>query len=123
MTFIPGVYKLIIPQRATLEEGPIWLPFDGTGVQFYASVWTSDKRATKLFDLEVIVDAAVIVGDDPENPLSEECKIRLRADWDVTRAVTKNGYWDLLAVWPNGDRQYCLEGLAVTNFNVTEAPP
>lgn len=123
MTFIPGNYKLIVPQRATLEEGPIWLPFNGTGLTFYSSVWTSDKRTTKLFDLDVIVDAAVIIGDDPENPLSEECKIRLRADWDVTRTATKNGYWDLLAVWPSGDRQYCLEGLAVVNFNVTEAPP
>ena len=123
MTYIPGVYRLVIPQRATLEEGPIWLPFDGTGVQFYASVWTSDKRTEKLFDLEVIIDAAVIIGDDPENPLSEECRIRLRADWEVTRAADRNGYWDLLVVWPSDDRDYCLEGPAVINLNVSEAPP
>lgn len=129
MTIVPGTYELVIPQRATLEEGPIWLPFDGTAIVaaaapagFYASIWASDKRTVKLLDLTVIVDAAVIVGDDPDDPASIECKIRLRADWALTRAVRKSGYWDLLVVRPNGDRDYYLEGPAVVNLNVTEAP-
>lgn len=130
MTVVPGVYELVIPQRATLEEGPIWLPFDGTPIfaadppaGIYASVWVNDKRTAKLLDLEVIVDDEVVIGDDPENPDSVECRIRLRADWAVTRAVKRSGYWDLLVVWPNGDRDYYLEGPATINRNVTEATP
>lgn len=121
MTVIPGDYKLVIPQRATLEE-TFWLPFDATGVTFFASIWTNDKRETSLLTLTVVVDDVLVIGDDPENPLSEECKIRVRADWDDTRAITKNGYWDLLAVQPGGDRDFYLHGPAVLDRNVTEAP-
>lgn len=121
MTVIPGNYKLVIPQRATLEE-TFWLPFNATGVQFYASIWTNDKRETQLLPLTVIVDDVLVEGEDPDNPNSIECKIRVRADWDDTRTITKNGYWDLLAVMPGGDRDYWLQGLAALDRNVTEAP-
>jgi hypothetical protein len=122
MTVVPGEYKLVIPQRATLEE-TFWLPFDATGCEFYASVWTNEKRESVLLNLEVIVDEVLVIGEDPENPLSEECKIRVRADWDDTKTVTKNGYWDLLVVQTNGDRDFYLNGPAVLDRNVTEAPP
>jgi hypothetical protein len=128
MTVVPGEYKLVIPQRATLEE-TFWLPFDASAIVtagapagFYASIWTSDKRETLLLGLSAIVDDPIVIGEDPENPLSEECKIRVRADWDDTKTVTRNGYWDLLVVWPNGDRDFYLQGPAVLDRNVTEVP-
>ena len=122
MTVEPGTYELLIPQRASLLEGPFWLGFDGTGVQFFASVWTNEKRITKLLDLAVIVSRALVIGEDPENPSSEECEILISAPWEETSLVKKSGYWDLLAVFPDTTRHYYLEGPATVNLNVSEEP-
>jgi hypothetical protein len=120
MTVEPVTYELIIPQRASLAEGPIWLPFDGTGASILASVWTSNRRTTKLFDLQVEVLADRVVGEDPADPGSVECKIALGASWTTTRTVKRNGYWDLLVIWPDATRDYFMEGPAIVNLNVTE---
>ena len=104
-----------------MTEGPIWLPFDGTGVTILASVWANEKRTRKYFDIDVEIINAAITGEDPDNPDTVECKIALSASWEVTRKVRKGGYWDLLVIWPDESRDYFIEGPATVNLNVTEA--
>jgi hypothetical protein len=118
MTTQPANYTLVIPQRASLRE-KIRVPYDGSGVEVYAEVWDSEKRRKKFLSLDV-----EWVNRHEEYDPQDETKIRstiiLSASWEETKTITKNGYWDLLWVWPDGLRDYILEGQAIVNRNATE---
>jgi hypothetical protein len=120
MTDIP-TYTLLIPQRASLSKR-IRLPYDGTGCEVFAQVWDSDRRRKLYLDLSVewINRAEFWDEDDPE---AVRATIRLHATWEQTKGVTKDGYWDLLWVWPDDLRFYPMDGPAVVNLNATEATP
>ena len=119
MSLHPATYVLRIPQRASLRE-VIRVPFDGSGCEAFVEVWDSDKRRRKLLDLTVEwVDRNEEW--DPLDPTKIRATLALTATWEETRAVTKDGYWDLLWVWPDEERDYVLEGPAVVNRGVTEA--
>lgn len=112
MTIIAPSYDLVIPQGASLREGPIWLPFDGRGCTFVAQVYADEKGQRKLLDLTVDVIEPYLVGADPDDPSSIECEIMLTASWELTQRVTKDGFWDLLAIYPDSERDYWLQGRA-----------
>lgn len=120
MSTVPATYTLYIPQRASLSE-TIRVPYDGTDVEVYASVWDSDARKRKYLDLTVTwVDR--YEEWDPEDPTAIRATFTLSADWEDTKRVTKSGYWDLLWVWPDGLRDYILQGPATVDLNATEEP-
>lgn len=125
MTLIAARYDLVIPQRATLREGPIWLPIDGRGCSFVAQVYADEKRKRKLLDLTVEVVDPFLVGADPEFPDSIECELMLTAPWEQTRLVDRDGFWDLLVIYPpdGEERDYYLQGLATLDRGVSEAAP
>lgn len=118
MSTQPATYNLRIPQRASLSE-VIRVPYDGTGAEVFASIWDSPKRRRKFLDLSVTwidrYDTWV-----PSDPSKVRSVFRVHATWEETKTVTKDGYWDLLWVWPDGLRDYLLEGDATINLNVTE---
>lgn len=120
MSIEPATYTLVIPQRASLSK-VIRVPYDGTGCEVYAEVWDSDKRRKLYLSLAVEwVNRAEFWDEDDEDAV--RATIRLSATWQQTRAVVKDGYWDLLWVWPDGERDYLLDGPAVVNRNATEEP-
>lgn len=119
MSTKPATYSLVIPQRASLEE-TIRVPYDGTGCDVYAQVWDSDRRRRLLLNLTTTwVNRKELW--DPLDPTKIRATIKVTATWEQTRAVTKDGYWDLLWKWPDGLRDYLLEGAVELNRNVTEA--
>lgn len=115
MSIQPATYDLLIPQRASLRE-LIRVPYDGTEAQVFASVWDSEKRRRKYLDL----DATWINRREVLSSTSVRATVQLSASWEDTREITKDGYWDLLWVWPDGLRDYILEGKALINLNATE---
>lgn len=108
----PATYALRIPQRATLEE-PLVLkaagqPLNLTGYTVLASIWRDERRNEKLADLTVVyVDRA-------------QGSIKLRLERSVTRAITSNGFWDMLVIEPGGDADYWLEGPATLDVGLTD---
>lgn len=120
MTVLPAIYNLVIPQRASLRE-TFRIPYDGTNAEVYASMWDSDKRRKQLlsFSIEWIDRYEEW---DPDDPSKVRSTIIMTATWEQTRLITKNGYWDLLWVWPDETRDYLLEGSTIINKNVTEEP-
>lgn len=119
MSIQPATYGLAIPQRASLVE-VVRLPYDGTGCDVYAEVWDSDKRRKKLLSLTVEwLERAEFWDENDEDAV--RATIRLSATWEQTKAVVKDGYWDLLWVWPDEQRDYLIEGPATVNLNATEA--
>lgn len=105
----PGVYDIKIPRRATFRQR-FQLPFDCTNHQLYAQVWTTVRRTKKLLDFSIEwIDQANgefdLVGDSMD-----------------TEAVTNDGYWDLLVVYPDGESDYWLRGQAVVDNGYTENP-
>lgn len=118
MTIQPATYPLVIPQRASLRE-KIRFPYDGRGVEVFAEAWDSDKKRKKFLSLNVEW-VNRYEEYDPEDETKIRSTIILSAPWEETKTVTKNGYWDLLWVWPDGLRDYILEGPAIVNRNATE---
>ena len=121
MSLRPATYELVIPQRASLSE-IIRVPFDGTGVTAVASVWDGEKRRRQYLDLAITWINRRDLWDE-DDPTKIRATLKLTASWDQTRSVTKPGYWDLLWVWPDGLRDYILEGPATVNLNVSEVAP
>jgi hypothetical protein len=119
MSLRPATYELLVPQRASLSE-TIRVPFDGTGVVAVAQVWDSDKRRRLFLDLTVTWINRREQWDNTD-PTKIRATLNLFAGWQQTRAVIKPGYWDLLWVWPDGLRDYILEGPTTVNLNVSEA--
>lgn len=120
MTILPATYELVIPQRATLRQ-EIWFPYDGTDAEIYASIWDSDKRRKEM--LSFTVEWIDRYDEwDPEDLSKVRSKIILSASWEQTKLIIKKGYWDLLWVWPDGTRDYLLEGSTIVNKNATEEP-
>lgn len=118
MSTQPATYNLLIPQRASLSE-TIRVPYDGTGAQVFASVWDSEKRRRKYLDLDVTwINRREVLSSS-----SVRATFQLSAAWEDTRQITKDGYWDMLWVWPDDLRDYILEGKAVVNLNATEEGP
>jgi hypothetical protein len=120
MTTAPATVPLTIPQRGTLEH-EIRLLFDCTGAEVYASVWNNEKRGTLLLPLTVTWIVRAETGWDPDDANRVRGRLTISATWEQTRAVTKDGYWDLLWVPATGERNFLMEGPAVLNRNVTEA--
>jgi hypothetical protein len=105
----PAVYPITIPRRATYRQR-FQLPFDCTGHDLYAQVWTTIRRTKKLLDFSIEwIDQADgvfdLVGDSPD-----------------TERVSKDGYWDLLVVYPNGESDYWLRGPATVDIGYTANP-
>lgn len=118
MSIQPAIYTLQIPQRASLSE-IIRVPYDGTGVTVLASVWNSDKRQRKFLDLSIQwIDR--YEEWDPLDSTKIRSTLSITADWEQTREIKKNGYWDLLWIWEDETRDYILEGPAIVNRNATE---
>mgnify|MGYP001810622865 CR=1 FL=1 len=110
-TVNPPTYPLLVPQRASLLEF-VTLPIDGVGVEFYAMVYASERRSRKLFDLTIEVQDT-----------TPEAVLAISGDWETTRLMTRDGWWDLLAVYPDGTRDHWLKGPAVIDLRVTEETP
>lgn len=116
MSIQPANYDLLVPQRASLEE-TFRFPYDGIGSQIFASIYDNEKQRRKYLDLDVTwINRLQII-----NPTTVKSTVKISASWEDTKQITKDGYWDLLWVWPNGKRDYLLEGRAVLNLNVSEA--
>lgn len=105
----PGVYDIVIPRRATFRQR-FQLPFDCSEHQLYAQVWETVRRTKKLLDF-TIEWASQPSGD-----------FYLVASSGDTNVVTKNGYWDLLVVYPNGESDYWVRGQAILSSGYTENP-
>jgi hypothetical protein len=116
----PVTWDLIIPQRASLEE-IFRFPYDGTGCSAFAQIYDSDRRRLKILDLTVtFLDR--YEEWDPEDLTKIRSTVKVTATWEQTRAVVKDGYWDFLWVWPDGLRDYLIEGQAPVNLGITEEP-
>lgn len=103
---IPARYDITIYQRATFRRR-FTLPFDCTGHEVEAQIW-SNRRVNKLVEFQVEwVDQAEGIFD-------------LVADAEDTKTTIKNGKWDLMVVYPNGDRYYWLEGDVIIDPGYTE---
>lgn len=109
-TVVPGVYDLIIPQRATLRK-TITLPALSSVSGIYAKIFSDEKRTRPILDLDVEIIET-----------SPKYKIILKAEWDETRAITKDGFWDLLVVYSDTTRDHFLTGAAILSVRGTEAP-
>jgi hypothetical protein len=115
MAVIPATYDLRIPQRATFVQ-EFTLPFDCTAKTVLAQVWSA-RRTELLLELETVwvdrketVSAGVFRG-----------RFKLRAEWEETALVTKDGEWDLLVIDDaTGDREYYLQGKATLDPGQTE---
>jgi hypothetical protein len=115
MSIRPATYDLMIPQRATFEQ-EFTLPFDCNGKTVLAQVYSA-RRAEMLLEFETVwIDRAEIV-----IPEGYKGRFKLRADWDETAVVVKDGEWDLLVIDDaTGDRFYYLEGKAILDPGITE---
>lgn len=102
----PGRYDIEINQRATYQLR-VTLPFDLTGHQALAQVW-DDKRRRKFADMTVSVLDAV------------NGEIELEIDSDITSQMKKQGEWDLMVIYPNGTKQYWLEGNVTIDLGYTD---
>lgn len=102
----PARYDLPIYQRASFRRR-FKLPFNCTGHEVEAQVWSA-RRVTKLvqFDVEWVD--------------REKGEFDLVADFSQTRSVTRNGEWDLMVIYPNGERYYWVEGAALFDRGYTE---
>ena len=118
MSIMPVDYTLIIPQRASLRE-KIRFPYDGRGVEIYAAVWDSNKKRKKFLSLDVEWINRYEEWD-PDDETKVRSTVILSAPWEETKIVIKNGYWDLLWIWPDGTRDYLMDGSTVVNRNATE---
>jgi hypothetical protein len=107
VTVKPATYDLRIPQRATLRI-QLKLPFSCVGRTLIAQVWDA-RRSTLMLTLDVEwIDQA-------------EGEFYLVADRDETRAVTKDGIWDLLVINDATDEgDYWLEGAAVLDTGASD---
>lgn len=94
----PGRYDITIYQRATFEL-QVTLPINLSGHTVIAQVW-DDKRRRKFADMDV----------EYVSTEAEESEIKLTINSDVTKALAKQGEWDLMVVYDNGTKQYWLEG-------------
>ena len=92
----PGRYDITIYQRATFQL-QVTLPFNLTGHQIVAQVW-DDKRCKKAADFDVTINDAV------------NGELTLTIDSDVTKEIKRQGEWDLMIVYGNGNKEYWLEG-------------
>jgi hypothetical protein len=115
MSIQPATYDLVIPQRATFEQ-EFTLPFDCNGKTVLAQVYSA-RRAEMLLEMETVwIDRAELVSAGVYKG-----RFRLRADWEETAAITKDGEWDLLVIDDaTGDRFYYLEGKAILDPGITE---
>ena len=117
MTRKPYYRELLIPQRGTLRQR--WrFPFDGNELEIYASVYESDKRREKFFDIDI---EWIERNEVLESGLSS-CTFELVVPSGVTKTITRNGYWDLLVAWNGGDDEHFFHGPAILDRNVTERP-
>jgi hypothetical protein len=106
---LPGTYNITIPRRATFRQR-FQLPFDCTGYELYAQVWTTVRRTRKLMDFSVEWNDQA-TGD-----------FDLVADSADTQKVSKDGYWDLLVVNSDGESNYWIRGTATVATGYTENP-
>ena len=115
MTIRPATYDLVVPQRATLEQ-EFTLPFSCVGKTVLAQIYSA-RRAELLLQLTTVwVDR-----EEEPTPGVFKGRFKLRADWEETAIVTKDGEWDLLVIDDaTGDRSYYLEGKAVLDVGLTE---
>lgn len=102
----PATLSITIHQRATFRRF-FKLPFDCTGHQVVAQVW-SDKRRRKIIDFDV------------EWSDQAEGEFFLVADFEQTTLMTKDGQWDLMVIYPNEERQYWIEGAAILDPGTSE---
>jgi len=72
-----------------------------------AQVW-DDKRRRKFADMTVSVLDAV------------NGEIELEIDSDITSQMKKQGEWDLMVIYPNGTKQYWLEGNVTIDLGYTD---
>ena len=102
----PARYDITVYQRATFRRR-FRLPFNALGHNVEAQVW-SNRRVTKLvqFDVEWV---------DQEEGLFD-----LTADFSQTKVTIKNGKWDLMVIYPNGERFYWVEGDVIIDPGYTE---
>lgn len=105
----PGTWNITIPQRATFRQR-FQLPFDCTDHELHAQVWRTARRTQKLMDFSIDwIDLASgefdLVGDSRD-----------------TEAVRRNGYWDLLVVYPDKESDYWIRGTATVATGYTDNP-
>ena len=105
----PPLYDITIPRRATFRQR-FQLPFDCTGHELYGQVWTTVRRTRKLMDFSV------------EWNDQDTGDFDLVGDSVDTQKVSKDGYWDLLVVYPDGESDYWIRGTATVATGYTENP-
>jgi hypothetical protein len=102
----PAVYDITIYQRATFRR-QVNLPLSLIGHTVTAQVW-DEKRRSKIFDFDI------------EWINRGNGTFYLVADFDKTTRMKKDGEWDLMVSYPNGDRFYWVEGKAIFDPGYTD---
>jgi hypothetical protein len=115
-----ATYTLRIPQRASLLE-IFRFPYSGINCNVYAKVWNNRRRERVLLDLTTTwINRHELYNQ--EDLSAVRSTIALTADWQETKNVTRNGYWDLVWIWPDGLREYPVRGPSAIDLNSTEEP-
>lgn len=102
----PAVYNITIPQRATFRQY-FDLPIDCTGHSIASQVW-DEKRRNKVIEFDIEWD------DQAQG------KFYLVADHTKTVNMKKDGEWDLMVIYANGERDYWVEGQAILDPGYTD---
>ena len=108
----PAYYEVVIPNQATFSQdfqlkNSAGVALDLTGHTIRASIWTEDKRIL-LADFTVTWINQVLG------------KFNLYLSENKTTAMTKNGMWDLLVIYPDLTESYWLRGPAVVAKGYTK---
>lgn len=102
---LPADYNITIMQRASFVI-PLKLyasgqPVNLTGCTIKAQIWKDQLRREKITDLYVI-NTNLALGS-----------FSLTLPRSITRTISSHGFWDCLIVYPDGEADYWLRGLAI----------
>ena len=108
----PAYYEVVIPNQATFSQD--FQLKDSAGVALNltdhtirASIWTEDKR--------------ILLADFTVTWINQALgKFNLYLGENKTTAMTKNGMWDLLVIYPDLTESYWLRGPAVVAKGYTK---
>lgn len=126
----PAELQLPIDQGASISQ-TFNFYFDGTGLQAYSEVWDRNNT-TKLLDLTTTWINRSEVGSWTKSfavngviqtvTYTVRCSLRISATPLQTSLIEKDGFWDLLLLYPDGSRFYQVRGPAPLRIRRTRGP-
>lgn len=107
----PALYNISIPQNATYElkyqfKDSAGTPLDMNGYTVLAQIWTGNKQK-KLGEFTTIWENRTLG------------KINLSLSATDTADISMVGNWDLLVIYPNGNKEYWIRGKAALAVGYT----